>query len=74
MILTYPSTRRQALVRGFWKGLAAPVMLFGVGAAPIIPEPIQISPPGLTGEDALRSDWTRLGVDFQVVIANEKRA
>lgn len=63
MLLHFDDLPRQAFVRGFVRGLAAPVALFGTYTAPAIPKPITIVPPSHYRSDAeaLAGDWQRVG-------------
>jgi hypothetical protein len=68
VIIDFTDTKRQAFVRGFYKGFTAPSMLFEQYSAPPLPEVKQISPPSINEEQALNSDWEKIGADFMHVI------
>jgi hypothetical protein len=51
----------------FWSGLAAPGMLFG--QTPEIPRIRALSD---TSRNAMRSDWVKIGEDFNRVITREQ--
>lgn len=69
VIIDFSDTSKQAFVRGFHKGMTAPVMLFGSFEAPAIAEVKQITPPSISDEQALNNDWVKIGEDFKHVIA-----
>lgn len=69
VIIDFKNTKKQAFARGFAKGMAAPLMLFGEFAAPPLPEINQINPPQLSDAQALEGDWKAIGMDFNNVIA-----
>ncbi len=69
VVLDFSDTRKQAFVRGFSKGMAAPMMLFGQFTVPPLPEVKQIIPPSISDEQALENDWKAIGADFNNVIA-----
>jgi hypothetical protein len=69
VIIDFSDTKKQAFVRGFSKGISAPLMVFGQFTAPSLPEIKQIIPPSLTDEEALSNDWKVIGEDFYKVIA-----
>jgi len=69
LINTSNSTKK-VFINGFWKGMAAPVMLFGSFAAP---ERTEVKPLQLvfkTDLEALSSDWNAIGLDLKKVIEN----
>jgi hypothetical protein len=54
------TTPRKALLQGFWKGLAAPLMLFGSHSLPAQAQPGEFQPlPNRMSSQAL--DWVRVG-------------
>ncbi|MCA8037113.1 hypothetical protein LGM46_29535 [Burkholderia arboris] len=68
--------RRKAFVRGFVKGLAAPMALF---AGPAHPAPVKVEITKLHRSivnplEAMRSDWVQTGADIDVAIASQKHA
>lgn len=69
VIIDFSETKKQAFVRGFQKGLAAPVMLFGDFKAPQTPEVKQITVPSISDKESLNSDWEKIGGDFNRVIS-----
>jgi len=68
VIIDFTETKKQAFIRGFHKGLAAPSMLFEQYSAPQLPEVKQISLPTINENQALNSDWEKIGSDFKHVI------
>lgn len=68
VIIDFKATKKQAFMRGFSKGMAAPVMLFGGFIAPSLPEVRQIIRPSVNDADALEGDWSKIGTDFNNVI------
>lgn len=63
-LLNFSDTSKQAFIKGFWKGLAAPVMIFGNFEAPKRREIKPISLNFKTDAEALADDWKRIGMDF----------
>ena len=54
------ATKKDAFIRGFWKGMAAPMMLFGSFSLPAEARPIEFQP--LPRRQAPEmSDWARVG-------------
>jgi hypothetical protein len=54
------TTQRKALLQGFWKGLAAPLMLFGSHSLPVQAQPGEFQPlPDRMSSPA--QDWVRVG-------------
>ena len=60
--LNFALNRRQAFLEGFLRGLSAPLCLFGSYELTQIPPPSFISLEGPSIADALRSDWSRVGL------------
>ena len=69
-LLDFSDTNRQAFSHGFFKGLAAPVMLFGQFDLPDTQkiEKITVSP--IDAKQALENDWVAIGDDFKRIITN----
>lgn len=58
-VINLKDTKRQAFLRGFWKGLAAPLMLYSVSEMP--PEAL-VSAQSLPQRQLPKeSDWVRVG-------------
>ena len=58
--------RRAAFARGFWRGLAAPIMIYA--AASQLPEeaiPRVQDVPNPASKDGIRSDWKRVGAHIK---------
>ena len=70
IIINFSDTSKQAFTKGFSKGIAAPLMLFGHFSPPNLPEVKQISPPSISDKQALNNDWLTIGADFNNVIAS----
>jgi hypothetical protein len=66
-IIDFASDPKEAFARGFMRGLAAPVTLFGHNDAPSLPGVQMVEPPAPGREiaDALASDWVRIGESMQ---------
>lgn len=61
------NTRRTAFVRGFWKGMAAPVMLFGSISLPAEARPLEFQPlPRRPVPES--SDWSRVGQHLRAAL------
>ncbi|MFM8441994.1 MAG: hypothetical protein ACKN9W_01475 [Methylococcus sp.] len=67
-IINFSDTSQQAFLRGFQKGLASPVMLFGSFQAPRMDAIPQISVPAIDAREALENDWRVIGIDLNNVI------
>lgn len=65
-------TRRAAFMRGFWKGLAAPMMLFTSYTLPAEAQPAEFTP--LARRPAPASDWVRVGEALRAALARERGA
>lgn len=69
ILIDFSETPKQAFARGFWKGLSAPVMLFGNFDAP---KPRRAKPITIQLKSDMQSfagDWNKIGVDFNNVVA-----
>jgi hypothetical protein len=75
-LIDFSETRRSALLRGFLKGLAAPVVLFSHHSAPALPQVTQITPPVRPYGDAgvLSSDWARIGLGLHAATTQHAQA
>jgi hypothetical protein len=69
-VINLKDSKRQAFLRGFWKGLAAPVMLYSVGH---LPAEATVSAQELP-KRAQRSgsDWVRVGDALRKAAAEEQ--
>lgn len=70
-IINPTDSRRVAFARGFWKGMAAPLMLFAgfdlpAQAQPVVFQPLQRRPSPPT------SDWVRVGDALRAAVAKER--
>lgn len=71
-VVDLKSTRKTAFVRGFWKGMAAPVMLFSSSALPAEAQPIEYKP--LERPPAPpASDWVRVGQGLRAALIEQRR-
>jgi hypothetical protein len=68
VIINFSDTKRQASLRGFEKGLAAPVLLFGHFEAPQLDLIPQITVKSIEVGEALENDWKAIGTDLWNVI------
>jgi hypothetical protein len=68
VIIDFSETERQAFLRGFEKGLAAPVMLFGHFQAPTVATIPQITVQPIEAGEAIENDWKVIGADLRNVI------
>lgn len=60
-------SQHTAFVRGFWKGMAAPVMLFGSTSLPVEARPIEFQQiPRRQSSPA--SDWVRVGDSLRAAV------
>lgn len=58
---------RQVFFQGLVEGLGAPALMFKDHALPAIPNELVLLEP-ITAEQAIHSDWARVGADFHQVI------
>lgn len=72
-LLDFSDTNHQAFSHGFFKGLAAPVMLFGQFDLPETQKIEKITVPSIDAKQALENDWIAIGNDFKKVIANYEK-
>jgi hypothetical protein len=73
MVLDFKHNRRHAIVRGFWRGMAAPASLFVVHSAPAVAQIEQVKPPRQTTAGALASDWRRVGKSMNKAIERHEQ-
>lgn len=72
-IINPTDTKRTAFVRGFWKGMAAPMMLFSAFELPAQAQPIAFQP--LRRRPVQHaSDWVRVGDALRAAVAKERTA
>jgi len=64
-VIDFHASRRQAFQHGFMKGLAAPVMVFGVFTAPSVTVPPMVQTSQVSAEEALANDWAKIGNDIK---------
>jgi hypothetical protein len=65
------TTPRKALLQGFWKGLAAPLMLFGSHSLPAQAQPGEFQPlPNRMSSQAL--DWVRVGNSLRAAAKRDR--
>jgi hypothetical protein len=63
-------SKRQAFVRGFWKGLAAPFLLYSVSSIP--DEAIVKLQPLPDRDKQAKSDWVRVGDELRKAAAEDR--
>jgi hypothetical protein len=68
VIINFSNTKREAFLRGFEKGLAAPVMLFGHFQAPNLDPIPQVTIQSIEIGEAMENDWKAIGTDLRNVI------
>lgn len=68
MVRNFHIGARSAFLSGFANGLAAPVALFVVHEAPLLPRVPQIQPPIRDLQSSIDADWCRVGESLQVAI------
>lgn len=73
MVLDFEQDKKRAMVRGFWRGLAAPASLFTVHEAPAAPKVGLVVPPTRDVPTALNGDWKRVGDSIRVAIERYER-
>jgi len=72
--LDFRSSRRDAFVQGFLKGLASPARLYHHEEAQTTPRFVEIKPPSYPIAEALAGDWARIGADMTKVIEQNGKA
>lgn len=69
-VINFRDTKRQAFLRGFWKGLAAPLMIYSASEMP--PEAV-VTAQALPNLQPLQdSDWVRVGNALREAAARER--
>lgn len=68
-LLDFDATPAKAFAHGFVKGLGAPVVLYHMESAPVLPTIAYLSAPTTSFEHELAADWRRVGADLQNVIS-----
>jgi hypothetical protein len=68
LLIDFSETPKKAFARGFIKGLAAPMVLFGNYHAPILTDIKWVTPPKESTDQALVNDWIKIGGDINRVI------
>ena len=68
MVLPNSKQWRSSFFRSFMEGLAAPTLLDSMYRLPAIPYLARVTVPNITCEQALASDWKKIGADFYSVI------
>ncbi|KJV06234.1 hypothetical protein [Methylocucumis oryzae] len=68
VIIDFSNTKKEAFLRGFEKGLAAPVMLFGHFQAPNVNTIPQVTVQSIEIGEAIENDWKAIGTDLRNVI------
>jgi hypothetical protein len=68
VIINFSDTKRQAFLRGFEKGLTAPVMLFGHFQVPNLNPIPQVTIKPIEIGEAMENDWKAIGTDLRNVI------
>ena len=64
---------RAAFIRGFWKGMAAPLVLFSALDLPAQAQPLTFRPLTRRSE-APASDWLRVGQALRAAAAKDRAA
>ena len=54
-------SKKRAFVRGLWRGMASPVVLFSTVALPAAAEPAAFEPLPTRGVKTMADDWKRVG-------------
>lgn len=72
-IVNFSDTPRTAFVRGFWKGMAAPLMLFGSSAMPVEAQPMEFKPLPIRPSDP-GQDWARVGDLLRAATSKDRAA
>lgn len=69
-LLNLSALPRQAFMHGFWKGLAAPIMIFSEWRAPDLPTIAAVEAPrAVPTQQVLAADWYRIGTDLANVVS-----
>lgn len=72
-LLDFSYANHQAFLHGFFKGLTAPVSLFGRFDFPDIQEIEKITVSPIDAEQAFENDWIAIGGDFKKVITSYEK-
>ncbi len=73
LVVDLTTSKKHAFVRGFWKGLAAPMMLFSTSALPADAQVLDFRP--LPRRPApVASDWVRVGDGLREALRKEREA
>ena len=67
------SSRRAAFARGFWKGMAAPLMLFSSVDLPASAQPMGFQPLKRRARPE-NLDWVRVGNQLRAAAANHRNS
>lgn len=73
LVVNLNDTKKRAFVRGFWKGLAAPVMLFSTSALPAEARAMDFQPLPRRPSPAA-SDWVRVGDNLREALRKQREA
>ena len=68
LIADFDDTPREAFVRGFWKGLGAPYLLYGEFDMPPLPEIQAVDLPLTDAQAAIAQDWRKVGQDIRAAV------
>ena len=67
-IVDFDDTPREAFVRGFWKGLGAPYLLYGEFELPPLPDLPPLDLPLIDAQAAIAHDWRKVGQDIRAAM------
>lgn len=73
-IIDFSSTKRQAFIHGFWKGLAAPLVLFSACDLPPQAAPVTFRPLERRPSSGIAGDWVRVGQGLRTAAERARTA
>lgn len=77
-LINHSDSQQQAFMRGLWKGMAAPLMLFAANHAAVEPVELAPLPPvkpvRLPESFTTMTDMERIAVDFWTVVRRHEQA
>lgn len=72
-IIDPTASKKNAFVRGFWKGMAAPLFLFSAFDLPVQAQPTAFQPLQRRPRSD-QSDWVRVGESLRLAAAKQRNS
>lgn len=75
LLVDIKHSRKRAFIRGFWRGLAGPLMLFAHTSVPALPkiEPIKLPARMRDPMGGIASDWEKIGGDLKSAVRRHEQ-